>query len=276
MRAGIKREYLRCGIFPAERVARGPLHERVIGCAQYGSCDFFDADEWFLWNIPSGALELHTQKQLHVPIKNVVPPQYAIFDLVSAPATIFNFNLDGLASTFCSNKHKVLEPHGHIDAVWFENDQYQTWLYATAAHDLVLPHIVRKLLPAPEPLDMLLTKPYRIARRLFSQSGATLIIGYSFASWNGALDDFRSFEFIVDLLRANPRPVFVVSPFPEELADVLRQHLSSNGVVGMPLYWETFATTLLAMSGRNGVDDLLSNVSLRELIYRYEHAVDQR
>jgi hypothetical protein len=233
-------------------------------------------NEVLLWNIPLGALEFFVQCELHLPAQFVVPANYAVFDVVGAPATLFNFNLDGLASTFCARNHIVLEPHGRIDHLWFEAGSYEFWREAVTAFDVRLPHITPKLLPSPEPSEIVQKPVYEIAQQLFSCSPAMVIVGYSFGKTDGGFDDSASWRFFVDLLKAHPRPTFVLSPFPEELADMLRQSVSSDCVVGVPVYWETLAMRIIAATGRSRrLNSAWPDQQLRDFIYDYQRALEQ-
>lgn len=275
MRAGIKRNYLEAGIFPVSRTPRTALHDRVVGKPVREAADW---NEMLLQNIPVGALELFVQRELYLPIEDIAPPQYAIFDAVGTPATIFNFNLDGLASLFCSAKHVVLEPHGRGDWFWFKDESnYEYWREATTAFDVRLPVIIPKLLPSPEPNEIVSSLPYQVARRLFRLAPAVLIVGYSFANWNGRRDDSASWNFLIRLLKRYPKTAFVISPFPEELTATLQEKLSSSNVVGVSIFWETFATVLLAGRRSNSeVSAKWSDIDLRRLHHCYERAVDNR
>lgn len=130
MKAAIKREYEQVGIYPG--LARPtPLHDRVIGRPNFWSADF---TELLLQNIQPGALEFLVQKSLYIPLVHIAaPPQYAVFGVVGSPATLFSFNLDGLAYGFCSRNHVVIEPHGRIDRLWFADTEYERWREAVVA-----------------------------------------------------------------------------------------------------------------------------------------------
>jgi len=267
-------DFVAFGMYSGDPSPRSALHDRVIGSAHD---EAGDPDEMALQYIQPGALEFLVQKALYHSAETVAPPQYAVFDVVGSPATIFNFNLDGLASAYCNYKHIVIEPHGHIDRLWFENDAYEYWRKATMAWDVMLPHITPKVLPAPEPPDLIRSLPYQRARHLFLRSPALIMVGYSFGKAGGGLDDSRSWQFFVDLLKAFPRPAFVLSPFPEELADTPRQALSSSDVFGIPVYWESLATCLAGAAGpSHGLPSTWCDNQLHDLIYQYERMVDSR
>jgi len=91
---------------------------------------------------------------------------------------------------------------------------------------------------------------YRRALELFAQSPALVLVGYSFGRWQDTFDDAESFEYFVDLLRWRPRPVLILSPSPEELADLLQQRLWRRGVYPLAVRWEIFSSVILGITGR--------------------------
>ncbi len=225
--------------------------------------------------MPLGALDFLAQRALWRPSHGVVPPQYAVFDVFGAPATLFNFNLDGLAEFYCSRRHTVLEPHGHIDRVWFDDGKYRDLLEDTVVYELSVPHVTPKLLPSPEPGNIVAGDSYVIARRLFKLAPALVIVGYSFGRRDNGCDDVHSLEYFVDLLKVLPRPTFVLSPNPDELVEVLRERLSSHNVFGLPVRWEVFSTKILAaIEPSEGLSQRWCDRQLEEFIYAYEKAVD--
>jgi len=275
MRSFIEAEYHSVGTYPVTPAAPSPLFERVLGDIPPDGRDF---KRMLIRNMPLGALDFLVQRTLWRPVGGVVPPQYAVFDVLGWPATLFNFNLDGLASFYCSRKHVVLEPHGGIDRFWFESARYGELLEATAVFDVVLPHLTPKLLPSPEPTYVTATHSYLLARRLFALAPAAVVIGYSFGrTAAGGFDDAESLEYFVDLLRTCPRATFVLSPTPEELAEILRQRLSSYRVFGVPVRWEVFAGLIMTVSHPvHGLPSRWCDEQLDGLMYSYAKAVDSR
>jgi hypothetical protein len=241
LRSFVATEYDRIGIYPAVPTARSALFHRVIGCPT--------VETSLLPNIAPGTLDILVQSGLlWKPANRIVPPQYAVFDVVGRPSTIFSFNLDGLASAYCNGRHKVLEPHGTIDRIWLDAPDYRELLYGTAAYGLQLPHITPKLLPAPEPTRITQGVAYQRAPKLFVQAPALVLVGYSFGRWQDTFDDAESFEYFVDLLRWRPRPTLILSPSPAELADLLQQRLSRRDVYPLAVHWEIFSSALLGIA----------------------------
>lgn len=196
--------------------------------------------------MPYKALDFLVQRALWRPSSDVIPPQYAVFEFVPAPATFFNFNLDGLARLYCSHRHTVLEPHGRIDVPWFEHKDYRKLLEGTLVYEARIPHLTPKLLPGPEPEEITVGRSYAEAQKLIFHARAMIILGYSFGERGATFDDKQSFEFVVALLKDHSRPVVVISPTPVELTERLRDRLSTYNVHSFPLRWELFSGLLLA------------------------------
>lgn len=272
MRRLIEDEYHNIGSYPTSPAPYSPLFERVVG---HISQDENDIHTTLLRHMTLGTLDLLAQRALWTPYQAVVPPQYSVFDVLGSPSTLFNFNLDGLARVYCSHRHIVLEPHGSIDRTWFEHVDYREFLEATAMYEVVIPHLSPKLLPSPEPVGITDGPSYAIARKLFPLAPAVVIVGYSFGRRHDTIDDAQSFKYITDLLKAQPRPTFVVSPTPDELVETLRDRLSSYNVFGLSLRWELFSGTVLAHSHPiEGLRSRWCNQQLDEFVFAYERSLD--
>jgi hypothetical protein len=234
-----------------------------------------DLQELLLTHMPHEALDLLAQRALWRPSSDVIPPQYGVFEFVPAPAAFFNFNLDGLASRHCSHRHIVLEPHGRIDLPWLEHEDYRELLEGTVVYGVRVPHITPKLLPSPERDDITLSRAYEAAQKLFRHAGAMIILGYSFGQREAAFDDIRSFEFLATLLKIHPCPVLIISIAPAELAERLRDRLSTNNVYGIALRWELFSGLLLAsINPAEGITPYWCATRVRRLAYAYERGLD--
>ena len=94
----IKEQYLQCGIFPVSLPPRTQLHDRLVVTSTALRPDWND----FLFStISTGTLEYLTQIALRPEAESGTPAQYGVFELLGPSPTIFNFNLDGLASKHC-------------------------------------------------------------------------------------------------------------------------------------------------------------------------------
>jgi len=273
LRRIIEAEYHSVGVYSTTSVPSSPLFERLIGRISPYEDDFRTI---LLTHMRPGALDLLAQRALWRPRSDVVPPQYAVFDFVPSPATLFNFNLDGLASLYCGPRHNVLEPHGRIDEPWFEcEDYYRELVKAAVVYEVRIPHLTPKLLPAPEPEDIALGSTYATARKLFRHARAMVILGYSFGQTDTMFDDAQSFEFVVTLVKERPCPVFVISPTPHELGERLRDRLSTYSVHGISLRWELFSGLLLASTNPiEGINARWCDKRLQRLVREYGSALD--
>lgn len=243
LRRFIKSDYHSVGIYPVTSSPRSQLFERVIGEIPFEKQDI---EEVLLTHMPPAALDLLVQRGLWRPSHGVVPSQYAVFEVVGSPSTLCNFNLDGLASLYCGHRHLIMEMHGRIDHVLFERFDYRELLEAAVIYNEGIPHLSPKLLPQPEPEHMTSHPNYACARNLFPRFRSVIILGYSFGQRSDGLDDKQSFDFFVSLMRLHPRPVFVISSTPQDLAEMLRDKLSSHLVYDIPLRWELFSGAVLA------------------------------
>ncbi|MET0218820.1 MAG: hypothetical protein ABW205_12975, partial [Burkholderiales bacterium] len=177
MRRIIEVDFHSVGVYETAPAPHSQLFERVFGTIPEHEQDI---RKILLTHMPPGALDLLAQRALWRPRDGVVPPQYALFDVVGFPATLCNFNLDGLASAYCGHRHYVLEMHGRIDALRFERMNYEELLEATVVYGIRLPHLTPKLMPQVEPEGINLQPAYAQARRLFRYAQAVIILGYSF------------------------------------------------------------------------------------------------
>ena len=138
MRRNIESDFHSVGVYETSPAPSSQLFERIFGVIpEYER----DIRKVLLTHMPLGALDLLTQRALWRPSDGVVPPQYAVFDVVGASATLCNFNLDGLASAHCSHRHYVLEMHGRIDSLRFERQNYDDLLEATVVYGIRLAHL---------------------------------------------------------------------------------------------------------------------------------------
>jgi hypothetical protein len=77
--------------------------------------------------------------------------------------------------------------------------------------------------------------------------GAVVVIGYTFGRTPRGHDDTLSLLALTRLLERSPRPVIVVDPYPEPLAELLADCTKSNRVYQAALRWDLTATALIRM-----------------------------
>jgi hypothetical protein len=272
MRDIIESDFHSVGVYETTPAPYSQLFERIFGIIRQ---DERNIRKLLLTHMPLGALDLLAQRALWRPSNGVVPPQYAVFDIVGSPAILCNFNLDGLASAHCSHRHYVLEMHGRIDSLRFERLNYEELLEAAVVYGIHFPHLTPKLMPQVEPENIVLQPAYAQAKALFPYAQAAIILGYSFGNRSDGFDDKYSFEYLSSLLKSHPRPVFVVSPTPHDLAELLRDKLSWKYVFGVALRWEVFSGVVLANADPvQGMRTICLDINLDRVIRSYEAALD--
>src|SRR4030095_1530120 len=89
------------------------------------------------------------------------------------------------------------------------------------------------------------TEPtYRYVLTIFPSACAMIVIGSSFGQSESKFEDAESFAFLVELLKAYPKPVFVVSPHPQEVASLIEAEVKRRTVWGVAVRWEPLAAVI--------------------------------
>ena len=171
------------------------------------------------------------------------PPQYAVFDRF-APSVLFNFNNDNLVEGI-DRRHILLRPHGEIPASFVHSSAVRD-----ALNHLAIPTSFPDWLdyhrPLPEPGHITSKWPYRMLLDRFTALHAAVIIGYSFGEQiAGTIHDGESFEMLTDLLRWRPRPILVIDPYPERVADRIASAVHRN-VSQLRCRWNILAEFILS------------------------------
>jgi hypothetical protein len=183
------------------------------------------------------------------------------------PSIILNYNLDGLMGDHCGDVHKVLDPHGTVErgygspsgkelvAIVREND------FNLAPDSFVM--------SVPEsPTDRRLEAQLRFAMR--SSPDFVAIIGYSFAGAEPVYDDFVSLNFFMSRFRRFPGNVYVMSPYPAELADVIAHGIDSKIVHPIPTRWNVLAHAMVELLASRRIGRSL-NYFCEQLLDRHGH-----
>jgi hypothetical protein len=188
---------------------------------------------------------------------------YTVFRLFH-PATLMNYNLDGLATEYCSDIHRVLTPHGTIPKEYGGPDA--AGLLASARdYDLQL---------GPDGLVMSVRECYAdphladCLRRMVTCSPQFIaIVGYTFGRSGSGHDDRVSLDVFIDAFRGYAGNVYIMEPWPEQLREMLADGIESNNVFGIPCYWNILAHAFVrAARGR---------ICGRSLNYLCEEILDQ-
>ena len=172
----------------------------------------------------------------------IFPPQYRVFDYFH-PSVIFNFNNDNLADKM-HPKHEMLYPHGKIAPIIAHLP------YMNEAIKLMsIPQSINKYFdywrPIPELSSITEKNPYRRLIDIFPTVNCVCIIGYSFGTWAGGIDDAESLEMIIDLLRWKPKPVLIVDPNSEHLAEIFRTVIQQISVYELSCKWNVLANFII-------------------------------
>ncbi len=261
-------DFLNAGVFSTKSIEPSALVNRVIQKPPIWQDPMLYA---LIQRLPPGFAQASVLRQL-APSLGPIPPQYAVFNLACAPATIFNMNTDGLARKFCRN-HLILEPHGSgptrevLDGLdW--SDLMDSYAMYPELRPLSLPSLV---LPGPEPDYVTKQDSYAVASARLRSARHVAIIGYSF----GGYDDSHTYTFLVERLRLYRPNVVIVSPNPRDLVECLSENMKSNRVFGVEAYWKPLATAILN-PGECQKSHLPSNYSVcdRCVWYRYAHILD--
>jgi hypothetical protein len=212
-------------------------------------------------------MELLVQKVLSPLVEPEPPPEYAVLRKC-ARGVIFSFNLDGLAWAYLRDVHLVLEPHGTVDRFWTRDEGFDERLEWSL--DIRLPSIRPKILPGPEPSFITGTRAYLDARTHLRSAPAVIILGYSFGTFEGRMDDVESFEYLIDIQSKARSTIFVADPNPEPIAASIADRLKCNRVVPIVLYWDTFSSVLNDLMGPFG---RVSDSQLGLLLDSYRRAL---
>jgi len=172
---------------------------------------------------------------------------YSVFRYFS-PATIANYNHDGLAAHFCGRRHRVIDMHGPIDPA-YGSPAVAAYLALIREYDIPV---------TPDGILMGVAESYadkHLAHRLREvgrfMPGFIAIIGYSFARLGDRHDDRVSLDFFLDRFRDFTGDILIIEPRPDYLCNLIADHLRSRRVFGVPAYWNLLAHTAMeALNGR--------------------------
>ncbi len=191
---------------------------------------------------------------------------HRIFYYVPSPAFIFDFNCDGIVSSYCSPPHVVVNPHGYINHIWKDPERAKL-LHQYAAYGGLLPNSKLFVEPGPESKTITQIREYVTAAWYLSQPGRfILLIGYSFGLQpDGSIDDAESFEFLCEHLKRFKRQIIVVDPRPEHVAGLFEQALGQR-TYACKLYWNYFAKAVCCAIERSS--QVSVNLALQDSVRR--------
>ena len=265
----IREQYSQIGIYPIDSNGMHlPFHERGIRPTKTSGYDIYDI---LLEHIPLETSTLLAQKAWARTLDGLPPPQYLIFQRGS-PGVYFNFNVDGLASHYLRPRSIVYEPHGSVDRLLTMDLGFSDRLEMSL--DVALRPNRSLILPGPEPTSVTRLRSYKEAACYIRRGRDVIILGYSFGTFKGRMDDSESFEYLIDHLARVRSRVFVVSPDPGPIATAIEDRLRTNCVLPVHLYWDVFSTVSTRMTEPAGtLSDLLPRSTFEALVSFYERAL---
>lgn len=273
----VRRLYVELGTYSATAPPVTPFSDRVLWSPMAEALRRGEGsqDDLILEALPTSTLEFLAQKCWSPDLRAPIPPQYSILRKVCRPSVFFSFNLDGLARQHLRNRHLVFEPHGTVDRIWTEHSEFDRLLEWSL--DGPLPSLGSKILPGPEPAFITRTRVYEECRAYLRAARAVVILGYSFGSFRGRMDDAESFEFLMDTLAKNACPVFIVDPNPYPLANCIEERLRRPRIVPVMLRWDIFSSGLLtAMQRYTSLSALLADLQHDAVLDMYGRCLDER
>jgi len=252
MSADYKKEHPRVWFVNGrESIEHDEMFKRIIGHINNDNKDIF------LKNMSKVELPLLFQRRLVISPKKCICPQYQIFNIIALPRILFNFNLDGLASYYCGNLPWGLNAHGTIDRKSVENtEKYKNNLIKAAEFNIGPRDNLNKVLPGQEPKYITNKACYKKVQEIFPNIRYVVIIGYSFARFEGKYDDIESLLFFIDLLKRYPKPVFIVDPYPTEITELFQNETKSYSVFPIPAFWDKLSSAIFKIGIRNNCLDL--------------------
>jgi hypothetical protein len=214
--------------------------------------------------MPDGFARLHMKHDLSgVRFSERPRDNYRAFRLFH-PAILMNFNLDGLATEYCGDVHRVVTPHGTIPKAYGSPDVARL-LASVRDYDLQLgPDGL--VMSVPESCDDVnLWRCLDMMAKCSPQFIA--IIGYTFGRNDDGHDDWISLDRFKRAFRGFAGDIYVIEPGPEPLRETIADGVESNRVFGVRGYWNIVAHVFLE-AARGRVDG-------RSLNYACERILDQ-
>ncbi|WP_420133449.1 hypothetical protein [Rhodopseudomonas sp.] len=160
------------------------------------------------------------------------------------PSIIADYNHDGLAREFCGPTHAIVEMHGTIHPR-YGSPEFGAQIANMAEFDVTLPGD-NLVMGIPESwADAQLRQ--RLSWVMSSSPQYIAIIGYSFAKMGSGYDDAVSLASFVRRFKHYPGAIFVISPDPTQLCEMLSDALKISTVYPVKRYWNVLAHAYLKM-----------------------------
>jgi hypothetical protein len=265
------------GSYPVEIPSHAPLSAKIIRSAgsvplsqvfpgrifRPGSEDFPFRE--LLSRMPDGFARLYLKHELaRTRFDGRALDAYRVFRQFQ-PSTILNYNLDGLMTDHCGDIHEVFDPHGTVEP-GYGSPSGAALVASVREYDFdVAPDAF--VMSVPESLtDDRLAAQLTLATR--ASPNFIAIIGYSFAGAEPVYDDFVSLEFFKSRFHRFPGNVYVMSPYPAELSDVIAHGIDSPRVYPIPARWNVLSHAMVEVLTSRRVGRSL-NYSCEELLDKH-------
>ena len=253
-------EYVRGGSFPVSIPIPSELSRKIINVARAAplvrvfpdriirpGTDEFPYQE-LVERMPDGFARLYMKHDLlSVRFSGRPCDNYTAFRLFH-PAMLMNYNLDGLATEYCGDVHRVVTPHGTVPKGYGSPDVARLWA-STRDYDLQLgPDGL--VISLPESSDDVNLWRCLDVMAAFSPEFIA-IVGYTFGRNGNGHDDWISLDRFKRAFRGFPGDIYVIEPKPEALREVIVDGVESNRVFSVRGYWNIMAHVFMeAVHGR--------------------------
>jgi|WetSurMetagenome_2_1015567.scaffolds.fasta_scaffold00222_29 hypothetical protein len=243
----VKKRLLSIGSFPALPTPRDVISDRILGAPQTSRFPLDDTfaiqEELAARHFSPAAVHAATVALLRPEMPLYAPPQYQVFGLSRHSHSFINFNNDGLADQYCS-QHTVVNLHGtSLSADVRSRLNWESHIDTLQQfHELQGIEIPKLLLPQREPMEIAISKEYRIARNLLQAARKIIIVGYSF----GEMDDWIAYNMITSAIRNRHLVTVVVKPDADELALRISEDSGRSTTMALPVYWDKLTMAILA------------------------------
>ena len=244
-------EYVRGGSFPVSLPVPSDLSRRIKTVAggiplsrvfpdrilRPGAAEEFPYQE-LLQRMPDGFARLYMKRDLSkVRFAQRPRDNYTVFQYFY-PSMLMNYNLDGLATEYCSRVHHVVTPHGTIPREFGSPDAAKL-LARVREYDVRLgPDGLVLCVPESSDDSHLQNCLHRMAT---SAPSFIAIVGYTFGRNGNGHDDWISLDRFKRVFRRFTGNIYIVEPRPEHLREMIADGIESNRVFGVPAYWNILA-----------------------------------
>ena len=185
------------------------------------------------------------QHVLAAPIyRNRRSDSYRVFRLFH-PATVANYNHDGLLAHATGLRHRIINMHGIVDPR-YGSPEMGEWIEGLGEHGDLPVSPDGLLMCVPEENDCVLVE--RLVEATNCSPPFIAIVGYSFSRNGSSYDDSVSLEFFRERFRDNCGDIFVFEPNANNLqniATMLADTLRTRRVFGIRAYWNVLAHAYL-------------------------------